>query len=297
MLRKAAKFHPLNQSRFYAVRSRAKLAAFFGLTRETLNELLKADRPYSERSLSLTRNGKTKVRQIQEPRNGLRPVHKTVMQALSRIEPPDFLFCPVKRRSYVGNAARHVEAKEIRTLDISNYFASTPRHRVYWFFSSVMKCSPDVASILAKLLTVDGHLATGSTVSPILSFFAFYDMWHDINNISTAAGCTLSVYVDDLTISGEVVPERVVWEVRKRIDSCGLIYHKEKHFIGGSGEVTGAFIENGLLKLPNRQHKKAHETRMRLLEATDPDEIAQLESVQRGLSEQRKQIESANRTK
>ena len=295
MQRRPARFHPINQSRFYAVRSRARLATFFGLTRKTLDELLAAERPYSDRSLTLTRNGKSKTRQIQEPRNGLRLVHKTVMQALSRIEPPDFLFCPVKRRSYVDNAARHVNAKEIRTLDISNYFISTPRRRVYWFFNSVMNCSPDVSSVLAQLLTVDGHLATGSTVSPILSFFAFFDMWHDIHNIVGAAGCTLSVYVDDLTISGDAVPERVVWAVRKEIHKRGLIYHKEKHFTGGDGEVTGAFINNGLLKLPNRQHKKSHEIRKRLLEASNPQEIAQLEAIQRGLVEQRKQIESANR--
>ena len=31
----------------------------------------------------------------------------------------------------------------------------------------------DVSVMLARLLTVDGHLATRSTVSPILSFYAF----------------------------------------------------------------------------------------------------------------------------
>ena len=29
------------------------------------------------------------------------------------------------------------------------------------------------------------------------------------------AGCTLSVYADDLTISGETVPEAAIWEIKK----------------------------------------------------------------------------------
>jgi retron-type reverse transcriptase len=216
------------------------------------------------------------------------------MKALSRIAPPDFLFCPVKRRSYVDNAAQHIGAKEIRTLDIKAYFPSTPRHRVYWFFLHVMRCSPDVASILAQLLTVNGHLATGSTVSPILSFFAFYDMWQAIAGIAKEAGCKLTVYIDDVTLSGEAVPERVAWQVRQKIHSRGLIYHKEKHYTGGTGEVTGALIKDGAMQVPNRQRKKAHEARTRLAAAINESEAAQITSVLRGLAEQRKQVERAS---
>lgn len=292
------KRHPLNQSRLYAVQSRGKLAELFGLTRAGLDELLAIERPYSERSIALPRNGKTKIRIIQEPRGALRPIHASVKKALSRIGPPDFLFCPVKRRSYVSNAAQHVEAKVVRTLDIHAYFPSTPSHRVYWFFNTVMRCSTDVASVLAQLLTVernsatnDRHLATGSTVSPILSFFAFYDMWHNIAEIAKAAGCILSVYMDDITLSGDAVPEGVVWAIRKQIHSRGLLYHKERHYTRGVGEVTGTLIKNGRMSVPNRQRKKAYDTRMRLAVTIDPAEAAKLASTLRGLNEQRRQVE------
>lgn len=285
------KCHPLNQSRLYAVQSRAKLAEMFGLTRASLDAVLATEQPYSKRSKEITRNGKTKTRVIQEPRGALRPIHVAVRKALSRIDPPDFLFCPVKRRSYVSNAAQHARAREIRTLDIHAYFPSTPRHRVFWFFHTIMRCSPDVASVLAQLLTVDEHLATGSTVSPILSFFAFYDMWLAIAQIAKEAGCVLTVYMDDVTLSGDSVPERVVWAVRQQIHSRGLHYHKERRYTGGLGEVTGTVVREGRLLLPNRQRKKAHETRLKLEEATDPVVAAQLASVLHGLNQQRRQIE------
>ena len=285
------KRHPLDQSRFYKVRSRGKLGEIFGLTRAGLDAVLAAERPYSHRLKDITRNGKTKARLIQEPRGALRPIHDSVKKALSRIEPPEFLFCPVKQRSYVSNAAKHLNAKVVRTLDIHAYFPSTPSHRVYWFFHTIMDCSTDVASVLAQLLTVEGHLATGSTVSPILSFFAFYDMWLNIEQIARKAGCILTVYMDDITLSGDAVPESVVWELRKQIHSRGLQYHKEKHFTQSTAEVTGTLIKDGCMMVPNRQRKKAYDTRIKLAATTDSIEAAQFASRLRGLSEQRRQVE------
>ena len=295
MPRSPPKRHPLDQSQLFAVQSRARLAALFGLTRAGLDAVLAMERPYSEGMKNIPRNGKTKLRFIQEPRGDLRPIHAFVGKTLSRIEPPDFLFCPVKRRSYVTNAAQHADAKEVRKLDLKAYFPSTPRHRVYWFFHSVMKCSEDVAAVLAQLLTAKGWLATGSTVSPILSFFAFYDMWLAIARIAKEAGLVLTVYMDDITLSGDAVPERVVWPIRQQIRSRGLHYHKERHYTGGLGEVTGALIDRGRLIVPNRQRKKAYDTRMALAAATDPAEAARLISVLRGLNEQRKQVEGQSR--
>ena len=291
MPRSNPKRHPLDQSRLYAVQSRAMLSNIFGLTRASLDAVLAIGQPYSKRLKKITRNGKTKVRIIQEPRGALRPIHAYVAKVLSRIEPPGFLFCPVKRRSYVGNALQHADAKEIRTLDIHAYFPSTPRHRVYWFFYKIMRCSSDVASILAQLLTVDEHLATGSTVSPILSFFAFYDMWLAIALIAKEAGCILTVYMDDVTLSGDFVPQRIVWAIRKQIHSRGLTYHKERRYTGGIGEVTGTLINRGQLRVPNRQHKKAYDARVALVAATDPAEARHLYSMLRGLNQQRRQVE------
>jgi hypothetical protein len=213
------------------------------------------ERPYTHRPMEQTRNGKIKIRTLQEPRGDLRPIHSYVSRALSRIEPPDFLYCPVKLRSYVSNAKQHANSKEVRKLDVEKYFPSTPSHRVYWFFHTVMRCSEDVAAVLAKLLTVDGHLATGRTVSPILSFYAFNDMWHAINKLAVDGGCILTVYMDDAALSGDTVPDGLVWNVRKAIYSRGLRYHKECRYSSGIAEVTGTILQGGKTKVPNRQLK------------------------------------------
>ena len=60
----------------------------------------------------------------------------------------------------------------------------------------------------------------------------------------------------------------------------------------GIGEVTGSLIKNGQLLVPNRQLKKAYETRMALAAASEPDEVKRLIAILRGLDQQRKQVEA-----
>jgi hypothetical protein len=90
MPRSEPNYHPLNQSRFYAIKSRGKLATLFGHTRKTLHELLSLPRPYTSRTLTQERNGKIKTRLIQEPRGALRPIHKTVVRCHESNRPTSF---------------------------------------------------------------------------------------------------------------------------------------------------------------------------------------------------------------
>ena len=237
-------YHPLNQSKLYKVTTRRKLASVFGMTEAELKTALALPAPFSSRQIEVNRNGVVKLRHVQEPRGPLRPIHTRIRKLLSRIEPPDFLFCPVKGRSYVSNAAVHIGAGKVRTLDVANYFPSTPSHRVFWFFNTIMQCSKDVASTLAKLLTASGKLATGSTVSPILSFYAFYDMWLKIANLAHGANCKLTVYMDDVTISGDSIPESLMWQIRQQLHNRGLKYHKERHYQHGIAEITGVIVRD-----------------------------------------------------
>ena len=112
MPRSEPRYHPLNQSPFYALQSRARLAALFGLTRKTLDDVVAMDRPYSCRTFEEERHGKIKTRIIQEPRGALRPIHVVVRKALSRDTTARLPFCPVKRRSYVSNAAQRAARRK-----------------------------------------------------------------------------------------------------------------------------------------------------------------------------------------
>jgi hypothetical protein len=172
---------------------------------------------------------------------------------------PDFLYCPAKGKSYVTNAKQHIEGTDVRCLDVAAYFPSTPSRRVFWFFTRVMECSPDVAGILTSLATYKGHLPTGSSLSPLMSFYAHMDMWQSIGELVAAADCTITVYMDDITISGAKVGDKLFWGIKQIIHRNGLRYHKEKRFSGvRAREITGVVLDRGQLKLPHRQHRKIY---------------------------------------
>lgn len=281
--------YPINQSALFRVTTRAKLATRLQLTNADLVDACRNAR-YSAREI-VTKSGKR--RQIREPLGTLRSIHKRVAILLSRITAPDFLYCPVKGRSYVSNAHQHAGNKQFAKLDVKSYFESTPRRRICWFFHKIMECSSDVSAILASLLSVDDDcLATGSPASPILSFYAFYDVWQNVARIAKEHGLTITLYMDDLTLSGIMVPERYVWQIRKAIYRSGLRYHKERRYSNGLAEITGVILRDGQAKLPNRQHLKAHEVRERLRSELSLDETFNLERRLVGLSAQRRQVEA-----
>jgi hypothetical protein len=119
-------------------------------------------------------------------------------------------------------------------------------------------------------------------------------MWTEIVEIAMAEGCIITVYMDDITISGDRVPERVMWMIRQSIHKRGLRYHKEKRYTNGTAEVTGVIIKNRSLYVPNRQLRKAYVTRMAIAATSDDVEAARLASVFKGLVQQRLQIEGTN---
>ncbi len=248
------KTHPLDQSCLYKLVRKAKLAGILGITDAELRRLTKhADKLYREKKV-LKKDGS--LRDVEDPADALKKVQRRLAVILGKITPPDFLYCPVKRRSYVTNAAQHRGHRVVKTLDIKKYFPSTKATRVFWFFETIMKCDRAMAGILTKLTCYQDFLPTGSPLSPIMAYFAHIDMWTDIAEICRVAGVTLTVYADDVTVSGDRVPESVMWQIRQRIKRTGHQYHKEKAFIDQPAEITGVFVDGDRLVAPHKQFRK-----------------------------------------
>lgn len=283
--------HPLDQSSLYKLRSRSKLARLLGVTLAQLSALAMGDCLYTE--FDIPKKYSLGSRHVENPQRPLKLVQARLARLLARIEPPDFLFCPVKGRCYVSNAAAHRNNRMIQCLDIKAFFPSTPQRRVFWFYHQIMKCERDIAGLLAKLACFQGHLPTGSPLSPIIAYFAYYDLWESIDQFCKKRGFTFTVYVDDVTISGAKVPRSAIWEVRQMIRKAGLHYHKEKTFVDGAAEITGVIVGDGQLCAPFRQHKKMREARLLLSSAVEEDRAAHTARMA-GIRGQIKQIASKN---
>jgi hypothetical protein len=196
-------------------------------------------------------------RVIEAPFDDLKKVQKRISELLQRVSAPDYLMAPARRRSYVDNASAHVGAKAFRLLDIENFFPSCTEKRVYWFFRTVLQCSVDVAATLSNLATRNGHLPQGSPCSPVLAFYSYLDMWESIRKVVSVAGCRLTIYADDITISGSKIKESDVWEIKKLLHKFGHRFSREKErsVFGRPADITGVIVTIDALLLPNRQHK------------------------------------------
>lgn len=284
--------HRLVESCFYRLSSPHKLSALLQISVDDLRSLCeKSEKLYREWDEKKPTGG---TRHIECPKPALKPVQARVARLLSRIKPADYLFCPVKRRCYVTNAARHQGNRVIRCLDVRKYFPSTPSWRVFWFFRTVMQCSPDIAAMLTKLATYKNHLPTGSPLSPIMAYFAHIDVWESVAAIAKRHGLTLTVYVDDVTLSGPHVPDHVLWEVRKAIHSGGLRYHKEKTYVDRPAEITGVIVRADKIGVPHRQYLKLHRTKREQLKPKNAGS-KQLAGRLEGLRGQMEQVQRVNK--
>ncbi|WP_407874886.1 reverse transcriptase family protein [Qipengyuania nanhaisediminis] len=233
------------------------------------------------------------TRHVENPRRDLKRVQARLARILSWITPPDFLFCPVKRRCYVSNAAAHKDNRVVQCLDIKSFFPSTPQRRVFWFLHKVLKCKRDIAGLLAKLACYQGHLPTGSPLSPIMAYFAFYDLWQEIAEFCDERGHTFTVYIDDVTVSGERVSKGDMWRIRKMIHRRGLTAHKAKTYVDSPAEITGVIARGGELVAPFRQHHKKFMAKDLLDKAPIEEREALLGRIS-GIEGQIKQIAEKN---
>ncbi|MDK4738726.1 reverse transcriptase family protein [Rhizobium sp. CNPSo 3464] len=202
-------FHNLEDSALYGVTTRKKLAEILMCSPQNLKDVLAISVRYKNRwkpkqsdtapwlKLAPPPEEAENYRPIDIPVPSLKRLQARIAYLLSKIEPPEYLFSPVKGVSYVDNARRHLDSQAFWLLDIANYFPSCSANRVAWFFRTKMRCAADVTAILVALTTDQERLPQGSPCSPILAYFSNAKMWDDISSLVKARGCTLSVYADD----------------------------------------------------------------------------------------------------
>lgn len=255
-----------HQSRLYKVKSPAQLADVLQLPLDDMNLLLSTSDNY------IRFRTKDTGRDIQWPRPTIRRAHLRVATLLARIETPEFLHSAIKGRSYVTNAIRHTHDQPTVKIDIRRFFQSVRAAAVYHFFADFMLCAPDVSAILTKLLTVDGHLATGSSASPILSYFAYRGMFEEIDALARSRGCIMTCYIDDMAITGSGATRRMIYDVQQIIRRYRLWAHKTKLFAPLQPKIiTGVAITKAGQRVPNKRQAKIREglSRVAALQSDD----------------------------
>ena len=246
------------------------------------NKLLKQDYTASQITPYL-KKGKTRL--IEPPSPELKKIQRKLKRLLYLIEFPDNVFSGVPKRSYAQNAQYHANnpIQSMFKIDLSGFFPSIAREKVYNFFSKELLCAPDIANILTNFTTVDidktstseidkihdflkskgtshtNHLISGSPTSQILSYLVNQDMFNELQQLSDRNHVSMTIYVDDVTFSGNCNISyrfrRSVFHIIKKYNY--KLSNKNKYYTERYPKiVTGTVIDqNNHLRVKNRIQK------------------------------------------
>ena len=230
------------------------LAELLGTTKGRLETLISGKDKYTKRKT--VRIG-SKDRQLAVPVGKLRTTHERLKFHFNKIKQPEYLFSPRKGRGQRDNAEHHVGQNQFLELDIVQFYPSTTQEHIFRWAYHAAGLKADVAGMIAKLVAIDGKMPFGSPVSPVLTTLVHRAMFDEIYELCQVRGLKMSLWVDDLTISGTFVAGELLEQIRSVIRRHGFHTHKIQFKTGArTVNVTGVPIRRKRIDAPRAVHQR-----------------------------------------
>ena len=186
-------------------------------------------------------------------------IHKCIYaQLLKSYKPSPAVHGFVAGRGIYTNAKEHLGKKTILCFDIKNFFESIIARQVGDVFASC-GFSAKVSTDLAKLCTLNGHLAQGYVMSPIIANMVAAPLDEDLSLLVSGVGAEYTRYADDITISSNSELPRIA-QLEKIIERYGFQINPSKTrsmFRGEKQYVTGLTVfDKTQPRIPRRYKRK-----------------------------------------
>lgn len=246
---KNKKQYPLHQSPLYKLRNKKKLAKILNIGLDELKKYSNANQ--SEYNVFSNEKG----REIQTPINNLYLIHNRLANLLSRIETPDWLHSFKKNFSYLTNAKSHIGARQVLTFDLKSFYQSTSQNMIRLFFRNTMLCSDDISYILSNICCYGNHLPTGSQVSIYMCYLTNIKMFDEMRSLALSRNTLMTVYADDITISGDKVDDSLLNTMKKIVIRHGYRLSENKTLRFTNNEIpiiTGVALVGNALQPTNK---------------------------------------------
>lgn len=248
------KKYQYHQSPFYKCTTKKRLAE---ILRADLKEIRKIIREIENSKAYFPSQGKN-GRSTLGPKKELKLIQKRINNLLTRIEIPEWVHGGIKKKSIQTNAGTHKNSNVFLQLDIKRFYNNCTREKVFQFFYSKLRTSSDVAKVMADLTTYRNQLVTGSPSSSYLSFLVYEEMFIKINQLVIDRGMIMTLYIDDITISGG----NRIENLSSFTDSINKVLKKNGHQLNARKTsyrevtkhpiITGVSISpDGKIKVPN----------------------------------------------
>lgn len=250
-MQKTNKIYTIDRSPLYGLKSKRKLSKLLGVDHTHLDRLTSDENYYVQIKIR-----GSKERETQTPFGELDIAHKKIFKLLSRIETPEYLFSGKKGLSYVNNAFIHKDNDYFVIMDIEKFYPNSRCEYIFRFFRYTMHMSEDISFLLRDMICYKNYIPTGSSLSQIIAYWAYKDIFNEIYNIAISHGYTFSLYVDDMTFSSK---QRIKTDFHLKINAClkkvGLKIKRNKLKYYSKNQyklITGCIVTpDHLLKVPN----------------------------------------------
>lgn len=239
------------------IRRLSELAGALGLDHETLVALSeKAEDSYHRFPV---RTKRRRVRWIEAPQPYLKFVQRRLLDRIlyqATPHPAAHGFFP--RRSIVTNARLHAGKAWALSLDLKDFFPSTGEIAVKKTLKKFLSLEGEALDAVLRLTCRGGALPQGAPTSPHLANLAFFSGDEALTALAARHGLSYTRYADDITLSGNQLPEDLEARVEEITNRSGYRLAKEKTKKMGrhrSQRVTGLVVNDGV-KLPRSQRRK-----------------------------------------
>lgn len=225
-----------------------------------LSMVKKKDQYYREFTIPKKSGG---VRTIKAPRVFLKTVQQWLNDyILQDIPVHDACHAYRRDRSIVSNARRHLSAKFVANIDITDFFGNISNYKLVDRLSRYM--SDQCVFAIEELCTFGGATPQGAPTSPLLSNFILFDFDEEMSCFCADRGCVYTRYADDMSISGHGEPEvrSCIRHARQALRDNGFSLNDKKTRIAAPSDqqrVTGVVV-NEKLQPPRVIRKKIRAT-------------------------------------
>ena len=225
----ASQLYALSEHRLPPVTSMHGLATMLGVNPGVVWSL--SNRPHRYyRTFDIPKGRGT--RRISAPRVALKIIQKWLGFHLARAIPsPPHVYGFVPGRSHIGAAYVHRGAEWAISVDIANFFQTTPAALVMRTLRQLGYDEP-AADLVTSLTCYHGFLAQGAPSSPALSNLCFAETDAALVQLSERHACKITRYADDIVLSGQgSMPAELRDELRRVFEATPWQLAPEKESV------------------------------------------------------------------
>jgi Reverse transcriptase (RNA-dependent DNA polymerase) len=146
-------------------------------------------------------------RLIEHPVQSLKKVQQRINWLLQRLRLSRVFHGSYSCTSILSNAEPHASVSWFLTFDLANYYKTIRPSKVYDGLRS-LHAAPDVARSITRLTTTHGRVPQGAPTSPMIAAIAMLTLARRLNTLCSRLNSALTIYGDNVCISGPRVMAR-----------------------------------------------------------------------------------------